>query len=156
MFANILSLERCKHRGLLRLLRINRFHLLNNLWNLCSSYPHLLSRVLFAPPGHYAPHSRILISLYLLNQRSPYSPCQSRVPCAPSFFSFPQASLHCCGLQTGFFSGAVCFIRMTLARSAFSWFSDWIPKVQKRMSLARSVFHGFQIGVIGLKRCKSV
>ena len=41
-----------------RLLRITGFHLLT----LCSSDSHLLSRVLFAPPGHYAPHYRILSS----------------------------------------------------------------------------------------------
>ena len=28
--------------------------------------------------------------LYLLNQRGPYSNCQRRVPCAPSFLYFPR------------------------------------------------------------------
>ena len=35
------------------------------------------------------------------------APCQSRVPCAPSFRYYPQASLHCCGLLVS--SPGQCF-----------------------------------------------
>ena len=35
--------------------------------------------------------------------------------------------------SAGFFSGAVCFVRMTLARSTFHGFSDWIHKLQNQI-----------------------
>ena len=55
---------------------------------------------------HPGTMSRIT-GFYLLNLRSPFSPCQSRVPCAPSFLYFPRASLHCCGLPVS--SLRLCF-----------------------------------------------
>ena len=74
------------------------------------------SSVLFAPPGRRASYHR----LYLVNQRSPYSRWQSNVPVCTLFSRLPQASLL---RSDSFFSGAVCFVRRTLARSAFHGFS---------------------------------
>ena len=76
----------------------------------CSSYSYLQSSVLFVPPGRHALHHR----LYLLNQR------RSSVPVCTPFSRLPQASLL---RSDRFFSGAVCFVRRTLARSAFHGFS---------------------------------
>ena len=81
--------------------------------------------VLFAQPGRRASRHR----RYHLNQRSPYFRWSSSVPVCTLFSRLPQASLL---RSDSFFSGAVCFVRRTFARS---------------------VFHGFSIG---FQRCKSV
>ena len=39
------------------------------------------------------------------------------------------------GAKVCFVSGAASFVRRTLARSVFSWFSDWSPKVRKCVNL---------------------
>ena len=72
----------------------------------------------------------------------------------PSFLYFPRP--RCIDAVIWFLLRGRVLRPDDACQKRFSWFSDWIPKVQKRMSLARCVFHGFQIGVIGLKRCKSV
>ena len=55
-----------------------------------------------------------------------------------TFFSLLPPGLAALLRSAGFFSGAVFFAGMTLARSVrFSWFSDWIQMVQ-RSALCRS------------------
>ena len=62
-----------------------------------------------------------------------YSPWQSRVPCALSFLYFTQTSLHCCGLLV-LLRGCV-FRSDDACQKRFSWFPDWIQKVQKCVNL---------------------
>ena len=53
-----------------------------------------------------------------------------------TFFSLPpQASLHCCGLMVS--SPGPC-ASSGGCQKRFSWFSYWIPKVQKCVNLLRS------------------
>ena len=88
---------------------------------------YLQSGVLFVPPGHHASHHRLLSfdSAQLLLAFSEQS-------ALGTFSSLLPPGLAALLRSAGFFSGAVFFARMTLARSAF---------------------HGFQIG---FKRRRSV
>ena len=96
-------------------LKLTKFTKQDKKRRFCSSYSYLQSSVLFAPPGRHASRHR----LCLLNQRSPYSRWSSSVPMCTLFSRLPQASPL---RSDSFFSGAVCFVRRTLARSAFHGF----------------------------------
>ena len=63
------------------------------------------------------------------NLRSPYSPYQSRVPCAPSFLYFPKP--RCIAAVCWFLLRGCVFRSVDACQKRFSWVSDWIPKVQK-------------------------
>ena len=96
--AKVDALRGVLDRRLLRLLRINGFHLLN----LCSSYSNSLSRMLFAPPGHYAPHYRILSlesAQFLLALSEENASC--------TFVSLLPPGLAALLRSAGFLSGAV-------------------------------------------------
>ena len=111
-------------RRILRLLRVNGFPSFESVQVSIA----LAEQSALCTTAHYAPHHR---HSHLLNRRSSYLRCLSRVPCAPFFLYFPQASLHCCGLLVS--SPGLC---------SFPW-----------LTLARSAFHCFRIG---FKRCKCV
>ena len=54
----------------------------------------------------------------------------------------------------GFFYGAVCLVRRTLARSLLLGFQIGVPRCKKR-TLARSAFHGSSLDSKGAKVCRS-
>ena len=91
--------------------------------------PKVQKCVLFAPSGHMPR----VTSIYFLTQCSPCSHCQRSVPCA---LSFRYSSRPRCFAAVWWFLLRGRVLRPEDAcQKRFSWFFNWIPKVQKCVNL---------------------
>ena len=105
-----------------------------------SSYSYLQSRVLFAPPGHYASHHRLLSFdiaqfLFAVSEQSALGTFSSLLP--PGLAALPRSA--------GFFSEAVFFTRMTLARCAFHGFPIGFRRCKRAIFLYLTALVGWKL-----------
>ena len=97
-----------------------------------------------------------LFMVFLLDSGGAVPSRPFRAECLVHLLFFNSPRPRCIAAVCRFLLRGCVFRPDDACQKRFSWFSDWIPKVQKcfvRRTLARSAFHGFSIG---FQRCARV